>query len=244
MSLALPLANVLSKLFPQIGLNGLSFVDTARTYAKWKVWNESTTAEVRFAPVSKKLAVKLFHKARDFERQTRQPGKQDGAIGRNGLAVLHALLFDIINYKTGQLIPSYETIAKRACISVRSVGRALARLKAANVINWIRRAVESTDAAGKFCLVQTTNAYAVLPCSQWFGFFDKRRDPPPPDPSTYGATPPRDLMEEAAEEVRRGAIKTAIGILEADPGDELALALASLGRALHGQNSGNSRRPD
>jgi hypothetical protein len=165
MSLALPLANILSNLFPKIGLNGLSFVDTERTYAQWKVWHGSTTAEVRFAPLSKNKAVKLFHKARDFERQTRQPGKQDGVIGRNGLAVLHAILFDIINYKTGKLIPSYETIAKRACISVRSVGRALVRLKSARVITWLRRAVESTDRNGNFCLVQTTNAYAVLALS-------------------------------------------------------------------------------
>jgi hypothetical protein len=28
------------------------------------------------------------HEARRFERQTRRPGKQDGTIGRNGLAVL------------------------------------------------------------------------------------------------------------------------------------------------------------
>jgi hypothetical protein len=28
-----------------------------------------------------------------FERQTRLPGRQDGALGRNGLAILHAMLF-------------------------------------------------------------------------------------------------------------------------------------------------------
>ena len=86
---------------------------TIKTYAPSPVWRDSTTRDVKYEPMPKKRAVKLFHKARDFERQTRAPGKQDGALGRNGLAVLHALLFDIINYKTGELFPSYETIAKR-----------------------------------------------------------------------------------------------------------------------------------
>jgi hypothetical protein len=40
--------------------------------------------------VPKRKAVRLWHDARRFERQTRKPGAQDGYIGRNGLAVLHA----------------------------------------------------------------------------------------------------------------------------------------------------------
>ena len=32
----------------------------------WPVWNDSTTAKVRFAPLSKKQPVRLYHKARDF----------------------------------------------------------------------------------------------------------------------------------------------------------------------------------
>ena len=81
---------------------------TQRTYAPWPVWRDSTTAKVKFAPVKKKDAVKWFHKARQFERQTRQPGKQDGALGRNGLAVLHTLIFDILNYATGRLDPALD----------------------------------------------------------------------------------------------------------------------------------------
>src|SRR5271168_947137 len=96
-----------------------------KTYAAWPVWRDSTTAEVRFAPLPKKKAVRLYHKARQFERQTRQKGKQDGALGRNGLAVLHAMLFDFINYATGRLDPAYSTIAHKACISIRSAARGL-----------------------------------------------------------------------------------------------------------------------
>jgi hypothetical protein len=84
------------------------------------VWRDSTTKEVKFQPMPKRQAVKLWHDARRFERQTRQPGRQDGAIGRNGLAVLHALLFDFLNYKNGELDPSWAAIAVKACISVEA----------------------------------------------------------------------------------------------------------------------------
>ena len=70
--------------------------DSPKTYAKWPVWHDSTTKEVKFQPMKKKEAAKLLHKARRFERQTRKAGKQDGAIGRNGMMILQALLFEFL----------------------------------------------------------------------------------------------------------------------------------------------------
>jgi hypothetical protein len=205
-----------------------------KTYAAWPVWKDSTSAEVRFAALPKKQAVKLYHKARDFERQTRQSGRQDGALGRNGLAVLHAMLFDIIDYASGRLDPSYETLARKACISIRSVARGLARLKLAGVLNWLRRCVAGRDDQGRFRLEQDTNAYAVLPSSQWLGFAEPP-EVPRPHPATWGATPPLpDQITQAAEEMRHGARRTALSLLDCDPGDDLARRLASLGRALYG----------
>src|SRR5208282_471386 len=147
-----------------------------KTYAAWPVWKDSARADVKFQPLPKKRAVRLYHEARRFERQTRTPGHQDGALGRNGLALLHALIFDCLNYASGRLDPSYETLARFANISVRSVARGLQKLKAAGVLNWIRRCVENVR-DGRFSLEQETNAYAVLPASQWSGYH-----PPPPAP--------------------------------------------------------------
>ena len=104
-----------------------------KTYATWPVWHDSTTKEVKFQPMKKKEAVILWHKARQFERQTRQPGKQDGALGSAGLKVLHSLLFDSLNYLSGALYPSYATIAENAATSVSSVWRGLKKLKEAGV---------------------------------------------------------------------------------------------------------------
>jgi hypothetical protein len=227
-SLMLPLANFLPSL---PGLTALA--GSLRTYAPSPVWRDSTTAEVKFQPVPKRAAVKLWHRARDFERETRQPGKQDGALGRNGLAVLHALIFDFLDFRTGRLDPGYAAIAREACISIRSVARGLQALKLAGVLNWLRRCAESWK-DGRFALEQETNAYAILPSSQWRGY----REPPeapPPLPGTWGDHPcgTRDALTEAVTELRYGGGPEAVlRQLEADQPNLLAAALARLGRAM------------
>jgi hypothetical protein len=53
----------LSHLLPPLpGLTAL-----ARTYAPWPVWSGSTNTPIRFAPLAKKAAVRLWHRARDFD---------------------------------------------------------------------------------------------------------------------------------------------------------------------------------
>jgi hypothetical protein len=45
-----------------------------KTFAAWPVWHDSTTAAVKFRPLSKKDAAKWRHKARRFDRQTHTRG--------------------------------------------------------------------------------------------------------------------------------------------------------------------------
>jgi hypothetical protein len=203
-----------------------------KTYAAWPVWKDSARAHVKFHPMPKKRAIRLYHEARRFERQTRTPGRQDGAIGRNGLALLHALIFDCLNYASGRLDPSYETLARLANISVRSVARGLQKLKAAGVLNWIRRCSESFR-EGRYTLEQDSNAYAVVPASQWRGYYTPP-PAPPPDRGTWGDHPPLpSALAQAAQELRQGGEhRSILALLGSDPSDALALALARLGRTL------------
>ena len=135
-------------------------VGTAR--AAWPVWRDSTRKEVKFHPLPRKKATRLYHEARRFERRTRTKGKQDGALGRNGLKVLETLIFDFLNYFTGQLDPSQEAIACKAGISPRSVARGLAKLQAAGILHKVRRCAEDWI-NGRFVLKQETNAYGIIP---------------------------------------------------------------------------------
>ena len=110
-------------------LPSLPFLPLPQTYAPWPVWSDSTTAPIRFAPMPKKAAVRLWHRARDFDRGTHQPGRHGGAVGHTALQVLHALIFDFLSHRTGRLGASYEAIAPKAgaCVSARAA--ALARLR-------------------------------------------------------------------------------------------------------------------
>lgn len=218
-------------------LPGLPRMTGPKTYAAWPVWSGSTAEPVTWQPMPKKRAVKLWHRARDYERTTRQPGHQDGALGRNGLAVLHTMIFDFLNYASGRLDPAIATIAKLAAISERSAARGLAALRRAGVLNWLRRCTGSME-DGRYVLRQATNAYAILPPSQWRGYVPPP-EPPAPERGTWGDHPTLpDAVTAAVEEQREGG--GAAGVLralESDPGDQLAAALARLGRAMEARKT-------
>jgi hypothetical protein len=200
----------------------------AASRALWPVWRDSTRKEVRFQPLPKRQAVKLYHHARRLERQTRARNRQDGAIGRNGLLALHALLFDFMHYASGRLDPSIKAIARAANISESSVKRGLVKLKAAGVVTWLRRCAEDWI-GGRFVLRQQTNAYGVLPASQWRGYAPPTA-PPAPFARSWGDCPPLpDPLTSACQEASVAAMARVLG---SDPHDGLAAALGRLGRAV------------
>jgi len=203
------------------------------SYAPWQVWSGSTTQPTRFVPIPKKAAIRIYHKALEWNRRGKVAGRHGGLIGNHVLMVLHSLIFDFLNHTTGRLDPSYSTLQRATRLCRQTVATALARLKQLGIINWIRRCREDFDAEGRFMLRQETNAYAILPSSQWHGFTDGDM-PAPPHPSTWGACPPLpSLIEQAcASHQEGGNIGAIVRHLEDDPRDSLAAALAGLGRAL------------
>lgn len=203
-----------------------------KTYAAWPIWSGSTMQQVSYQPMPKKQAVKLYHRARDFDRQTRQPGQHGGAIGPTALKVLETLLFDFLNFRTGQLDPAQETIAKRANLCVRSVRSGLKRLRELGILTWLRRCAERRD-ADRYVLAQLSNAYAVLPSSHWRGYTEPPA-PPAVHPDTWGACPPLPGVIDQAIIDRKhgGTLRSMVSVLDSDPRDELARALANLGRAV------------
>ena len=170
------------------------------SHAPWPVWSGSVANPVRFAPLAKKAAVRLWHRARDLDRGTHEPGRHGGAVGPTGLAVLHALIFDFLNHRTGRLDPSYAAIAAKAGVCVRTVATALKRLRELGILNWVRRCAERW-ADGRFVLEQESNAYGLLPESQWRGYRPPPEPPAAPWPGTWGepAPMPSALIQAALE---------------------------------------------
>jgi hypothetical protein len=205
----------------------------APTKAPWPVWSGSTTQPVRFTAMAKKAAVRLWHRARDFDRGTHEPGRHGGAVGHAGLAVLHALIFDFLNHRTGRLDPSYAAIAAKAGVCVRTVASALARLRDLGILAWVRRCAESWQ-DGRFVLEQETNAYAVLPETGWHGYRPPA-EPPGPAPGTWGEPPP--VLSAVAQAALEDDLAGKVQVLASDPKDGLAAALARLGRAFMARDS-------
>ena len=226
--------NSLAQSLPTLPFPGFTGFGT-KTYAAWPVWSGSTTKEIKFQPMPRKVATKLWHKARAFDRQTKRKDHHGGAVGHTALQVLHALMFDFLNYASGRLDPSYAAIAKAANVCERTVATALQRLKGLGILNWMRRCGESWK-NGRFVLEQETNAYAVLPASQWRGYSEPP-EPPPPAHGTWGDHPPlHSVLAQATEEQRLGGDpRTVLGILSSDPTDMVSAALAALGASMLAQ---------
>jgi hypothetical protein len=216
--------------FSQLILPGLP-VMSEQTYASFPVWSESSAKPVQFTPLPKKAAVKLWHRARDFDRQSRKKSCHGGAVGHTGLLVLHALIFDFLNFSSGRLDPSYAAIARQANVCERTVADALKRLGELRIITWIRRCSEGWE-DGRYVRRQLTNAYCLMPTG-WLGFVA----PPetaPPHPSCWGKAPVMPSIHEAAviQQQTGGDRQSVIRTLELAPLGGIEAALARLGRAM------------
>ena len=97
----------------------------------------------------------------------------------------------------------------------------------------MRRCAESWR-DGRFVLEQETNAYAVLPESQWRGYRPPQ-EPPAPAPGTWGEPAP--MPSALAQAALEGDLRAGGTSSPADPKDRLAAALARLGRAFMARNS-------
>ena len=198
-----------------------------QTYAPFPVWSGSTTAPAHFVAMPKKRAIKLWHRAREFDRQSHEPGRHGGALGRTALAVLHALVFDFANFRTGRLDPSYKAIAHKAGMSVRAVSDALKHLRELGLLHRIRRCVEDWQ-DGRFQLRQETNAYVLLPETYWQGWQPPAE--PPPAQGTWGDPSP--LLTGVALAALETDPVAKVAVLRTEPGGGLAAALVSLGASL------------
>ena len=92
-------------------------------------------------PITYEERQKIWQDAVWRENATRKPGCQNGDLGKAGLAVLHSLLFDFLNMKTGVCFPRVRTLQERLWphFSRASIFRALDRLEAAGVLVRVSR---------------------------------------------------------------------------------------------------------
>ena len=124
------------------------------------VWRDSTAAPIRFIPITRKQATRIWQKARRLDMRTSRKGRHGGIVGRSALAVLSVLIFDFLDYASGRLDPSHAAIARKARMSERAVCKALQKLKTLGILNWLRRCHKEYGPWG-VRHHQDTNAYVL-----------------------------------------------------------------------------------
>jgi hypothetical protein len=121
----------------------------------------------RAVPLDRNAKARITAYARAWTARNRQPGQHKGPITRAFLDVLHALLWQFHNSRTGICFPSYERIAEKAECARSTVAEALRVLEWAGVLTWQNRIARireaCTDLFGhttwRWRVIRTSNAY-------------------------------------------------------------------------------------
>lgn len=111
-------------------------------------------------PFDRRDVPRFMLAAERFERMTREKGQRCGQLGGVALEVLRELL-RLVDYRTGRLDPAITTLCDRIRRSRGAVVAALARLRDAGFLDWVRRYVPTGKEGRGVQVQQTSNAYRL-----------------------------------------------------------------------------------
>ena len=185
-------------------------------------WRRTNRQEVR----------QIVLAARRYELRCREPGSRNGPLGSVAIEVLE-LFANLVDFRTGRLDPSIDTLMVKLRRSRDAIVRALKALRSHGFLDWLRRYVPTGNEGRGPQVQQTSNAYRLsLPARarQFLGRFGIT--PPPPD----------DHVQAEAERVAElEAHRASLDIEERtlfDVGDNaLGQALARLARSMKQRES-------
>jgi len=123
-------------------------------------WHKGRCEATFWRPTSRQDARRVLLAAKRYELQQRQPGERSGPLGSVAIELLE-LLVHMVDFRTGRLDPSIETMMRRLKRSKDAIVRAMKNLRRHGFIDWLRR-YEPTGKEGRGPqLRQTSNAYRL-----------------------------------------------------------------------------------
>lgn len=185
------------------------------------IWRRTDRADVR----------KIVLAAKRYEVANKPAGSRKGPLGAVALEVLE-LLANLVDYKTGRLEPSIDTIMRKVRRSRDAVVRALQALRQHGFVDWLRRFVPVEDAEGRKGpqVKQTSNAYRLSLPERAKALLGRYGTPAPLPEDREQAD-----AERAAQlaEYAPAGVAAQLELLEAaDGGNPVLRSLARLGRNL------------
>lgn len=133
------------------------------------IWKPTTRQDTR----------QIVLAARRYEIAMKQPGKRTGPLGAVALEVLE-LLANMVDYRTGRLDPSLDTMMRKLRRSRDAIVRGLAALRDHGFIDWLRRFVPADNEGNKGPQVrQTSNAYRLVMPAKARAFLGRYGAPSP-----------------------------------------------------------------
>lgn len=176
--------------------------------------------------------------ARRFDLVGRATGSRNGPLGHVALEVLE-LLAHLVDFRSGRLEPSIDTIAAKIRRARSAVVEALARLRLHGFADWLRR-FEPTGNEGRGPQVrQVSNAYRLaLPPRAARLLGTMGQDVPLPDDVAHA----QEARQAEAAALKASLPLNELAILEVDD-DPLGRALAQLGYLVQERESAKRSEP-
>lgn len=189
-------------------------------------WRRTDRQEVR----------RIVTAARRYELATRQPGARSGALGSIALEIIE-LFANLVDFRTGRLEPSLDTLMRMLKRSRDAISRALRALRAHGFIDWLRRYVSTGNEGRGPQVQQTSNAYRLsLPARalQLLGRYGQ------PTPEPEDADQARQSRAAEIEAHRQSLTLAERPLFDIEDGP-LARALARLGAGIDKQRESAKR---
>ena len=213
------LERVLDKKPARVPVRGNSY---QRGYCEGVFWRKTSRQEVR----------RILLAAKRYELILRRKGRRCGPLGTVAIEVLEYFVH-LVDFRTGRLEPSLDTLIRRLKRSRDAIVRALKNLRAHGFLDWLRR-YQPTGNEGRGPQVrQATNAYRLSLPERARRLLGWRGHPPPlPDDCEHARE-----VRAAELEAYRKSLSLEERTLFAVGDNPLGQALARLGKNIQQRES-------
>lgn len=141
------LERVLEEKRARVPVRGYSY---ERGRCEGRFWKKTSRHEVR----------RILFAAKRYELTLRRRGRRSGPLGSVAIEVLEYFV-NLVDFRTGRLEPSIDTLMRRLKRSRDAIVRALKNLRTHGFLDWLRRYVPTGNDGRGPQLRQASNAYRL-----------------------------------------------------------------------------------